>query len=174
MSDVRDSRHAAKKWAAIASAASIAGAVGVWALASPNADPVTGVLSTARDEFRKAATFFPQEGSRRHAPMKWTHSVHRVVGGDSQQGRALIRNYGCGACHDIPGVTAAHGTVGPGLRNFAARSYIGGVLPNRPGNLIDWLVNPPLHNPRTVMPDMGITNSEARDMAAYLYTLRTK
>ncbi|MEL6648628.1 MAG: hypothetical protein AAFQ05_13195, partial [Pseudomonadota bacterium] len=52
------------------------------------------------------------------------------------------------------------------------RAYVAGVLPNEPGGLVRWLVDPVAHSPMTAMPDLGVTEADARDMAAYLYTLR--
>lgn len=96
----------------------------------------------------------------------------RVVGGDPETGRALIASYGCTACHPVPGVRTIGGSVGPSLQGFGARRYIAGRVPNRPAWLTQWLRNPPAIDPQTAMPSLGITESEARHMAAYLYTLR--
>jgi cytochrome c len=99
--------------------------------------------------------------------------VHlRVVGGDHEEGRRLVRAYGCTACHVIPGVHDARGQVGPSLAEFAKRSFIAGEHPNRPDLLVQWLRHPPLMAPRTAMPDMGVSHDQARHIAAYLYTLR--
>jgi cytochrome c2 len=95
-----------------------------------------------------------------------------VMGGDAAQGRGLIARNGCGTCHIVTGVDRAHGTVGPSLEAFARRAYVAGIVPNRPGQLIDWLMAPPALAPQTAMPDLGLTEPEARDIAAYLYTLR--
>ena len=96
----------------------------------------------------------------------------RVVGGEPERGRALIAAYGCTACHRIPGVRAMTGTVGPSLEGFGRRTYVAGRLPNRPAMLTWWLRDPPAVDPGTAMPAMGVSEPEARDMAAYLYTLR--
>lgn len=95
-----------------------------------------------------------------------------VAGGDPGRGRTALDGFGCGTCHLIPGVTGAVGAVGPPLSRFAARAYIGGQLPNQPANLIRWIQNPQAVEPGTAMPDLGVTAAVARDMAAYLYTLR--
>jgi cytochrome c1 len=79
---------------------------------------------------------------------------------------------GCGACHAIPGIQGADGIVGPSLDTFARRSLIGGVVANRPGQLVRWVREAPALAPDTGMPAMPITENEARDIAAYLYTLR--
>jgi cytochrome c len=95
-----------------------------------------------------------------------------ITGGDYHLGRQALREYGCGACHAIPGVTGARGLVGPPLGGIASRSYIAGVLSNSPENMIRWILDPPSVNPLTAMPNVGVSERRARDMAAYLYTLR--
>lgn len=97
---------------------------------------------------------------------------HRVIGGDPERGLALIDAYGCATCHVVPGVGAPRGTVGPSLEEFGSRNMIAGIIPNLPDQLIAWLRDPPAIAPRTAMPNMGLTTDEARDVAAYLYTLR--
>jgi cytochrome c len=92
-------------------------------------------------------------------------------GGDPQRGEIALTQYACPACHVIPGIVGANGLVGPSLDGVAVRAYLGGVLPNTPDNLVLWLENPPAVVPSTAMPDLGVTEQDARDMAAYLYTL---
>lgn len=94
------------------------------------------------------------------------------TGGDPAHGAALIRDYGCGSCHQIPGIAGADGLVGPPLSNIGVRVYLAGMLRNTPDNLTFWLRHPQQVVPGNVMPDMGMTASDARDIAAYLYTLR--
>lgn len=94
-----------------------------------------------------------------------------VAGGDAARGRQAMTELGCGACHRIPGVRNARAMVGPPLDDYAQRGYIAGMLPNRPGNLVAWLRDPPAIRPGTAMPDLGLSEAQARDMAAYLYTL---
>jgi cytochrome c len=96
----------------------------------------------------------------------------RVPGGDAKLGKRLIEQYQCGSCHAIPEVAAARGSAGPPLDGFGRRSYIAGRIPNLPDPLAQWLVNPPAMKPGTMMPDLGISQKDARHMAAYLYTLR--
>ena len=95
-----------------------------------------------------------------------------LTGGDVARGRAAIRAYGCGTCHHIKGVGGAEGTVGPPLEGIGSRSYIGGVLPNTPGNMIRWIMDPRGVDSLTAMPTLGVAESDARDIAAYLYSLR--
>jgi cytochrome c len=95
-----------------------------------------------------------------------------VPGSDAALGRQAISNYGCGACHTIPGVTAAHGVVGPPLTGIANRSFIAGKLRNEPDNMILWIQHPQSVWPGNAMPDMHVTDGDARNIAAYLYTLK--
>lgn len=95
-----------------------------------------------------------------------------VLDGDIQNGRLLLRQFGCGSCHDIPGVATAQGQAGPPLGNIARRVYLAGVLPNTPENMASFIRSPGRFEPRTAMPELGVTEGHARDMVAYLYTLR--
>ena len=91
--------------------------------------------------------------------------------GDPVRGRKLTASYGCNACHSIPGV-AGQAMVGPPLTNMASRAYIAGRLPNQPLDMIDWIRAPRAIDPGTAMPDLGVTERDARDMTAFLFTLR--
>jgi cytochrome c2 len=93
-----------------------------------------------------------------------------VPGGDPGRGAELIRHYGCGACHTIPGIPRANANVGPPLQQLRQRVYIAGVMVNTPDNLMRWIQHPQAMDPRTAMPEMGVTAEQARDIAAYLYS----
>jgi hypothetical protein len=62
--------------------------------------------------------------------------IRVVAGGDPAAGKHLIKRYGCGSCHVVPGVTGANGMVGPPLEYFSRRAYIAGEVPNDPEFLI--------------------------------------
>lgn len=102
----------------------------------------------------------------------WQRAVTLTGGGDPERGRGLLRHYGCIGCHTIPGVAGAQGQVGPPLQGIAGRVYLAGILENTPGNLIRWIEDPLALDPRTAMPRTGATGADARDIAAFLYTLR--
>ncbi|MBT2325677.1 c-type cytochrome [Variovorax paradoxus] len=87
------------------------------------------------------------------------------------RGQQLLAQYQCGSCHAIPEVPIARGTVGPSLQAFGRRSYIAGQVPNRPDTLTRWIMAPQSLVPGTVMPAMGVSPDDARDMAAYLLAL---
>lgn len=94
-----------------------------------------------------------------------------VPGGDAERGRVRIAAYGCGTCHSIPGVPGANAHIGPPLDAYAERAYIAGALRNRPESLVRWIMDPQTIEPGTAMPDLGVKEHEARDIAAYLYSL---
>jgi cytochrome c len=93
-------------------------------------------------------------------------------GGDPARGRELIREYGCVSCHVVPGVRGADGLVGPPLIHWSRRVYIAGHIPNTAENTVRWIMDPRAFAERTAMPDLGVTEPDARHIAAYLYTLR--
>ena len=94
-----------------------------------------------------------------------------VIEGDPEQGKVAIRHYGCASCHVIPGIRGSKARVGPRLNDIGEQSYIAGVLRNEPENMVRWIRNPPGVNPLTAMPYLGVTEDDARDIAAYLYTM---
>ena len=89
--------------------------------------------------------------------------------GDPVRGGREIVAAGCGACHEIAGIAGARGRVGPPLTGFAQRAYIAGVVPNTADNLVQWIQNPQSIEPRTAMPNLGLDQQTARDIAAFLY-----
>ena len=91
------------------------------------------------------------------------------AGGDPERGRLLLRQFGCGTCHRIPGVAAARGGVGPPLDGVARRVYLAGSCRTRRTTWRAGSARPQGVDPRTAMPDMQVGEAHARDMAAYLY-----
>jgi cytochrome c len=91
-----------------------------------------------------------------------------MTGGDLARAPDIIRRYGCAGCHTIPGIAGGDGQVGGPLSNIKHRVYVGGVLTNSPDNLVRWIVSPQAFSPRSAMPATGISEAEARDVAAFL------
>ncbi len=92
--------------------------------------------------------------------------------GDARHGAELIATLGCGGCHGIDGIAGAIGNVGPPLSHVGTRVYLAGVLENTPANMVAWLRHPQRIVPRNAMPDIGLDERDARDIAAYLYELK--
>jgi cytochrome c len=93
-------------------------------------------------------------------------------GGNPASGKELVRRYGCQGCHTIPGIQDAKGVVGPSLEHLPQRVYLAGELPNTTENLMRWIQHPHEIHPKTAMPEMGVSDQDARDISAYLYTAR--
>jgi cytochrome c2 len=92
-----------------------------------------------------------------------------LTGGDASRAPDLFRRHGCAGCHSIPGIAGADGKVGAPLTGLRERIYIAGVVNNTSENLIGWIVSPQRFSPNSAMPATGISETEARDLAAYLY-----
>jgi cytochrome c2 len=90
--------------------------------------------------------------------------------GDPRRGEAMFIQYGCGSCHSIKNVRTATGMVGPPLDGIALRVIIGGHLANTPTNMERWIRDPQHVSPGTAMPDLGVSEGDARDITAFLYT----
>jgi len=92
--------------------------------------------------------------------------------GDPERGKVIMGRQACGSCHLIPGLEQSDGLAGPPLDEFGKRGVIAGVLPNTPDNLALWLKSPQTVAPGNAMPDMGLADRDARDVAAFLEGLR--
>jgi cytochrome c len=97
---------------------------------------------------------------------------HRPQTAEAKRDLDHIQYYGCTSCHTIPGVPAAHGTIGPPLDRMGLRTYIAGTLPNTPQHLALWIQHPQQIHPGTAMPDLGVTEMDANDIADYLEGMR--
>jgi len=95
-----------------------------------------------------------------------------LTGGEPTRGPTAIRKYGCDTCHTIPGVLSADASVGPPLTQIARRVYLAGRIENTPENMLQWIRHPHSVDDKTVMPEMGVSVQDGRDIVAYLYTLR--
>src|SRR4051794_25353732 len=100
---------------------------------------------------------------------KWTHAA-AATGGDPSRGEAMFIQYGCGSCHQIVHVRKATGKVAPPLDGIATRAMIAGKLANTPDNLQHWIRDPQAVTPGTDMPDLRVSERDARDITAFLYT----
>lgn len=113
--------------------------------------------------FWRAATAEDIEGARL--------TPDALADADTGRGQELFISYGCGTCHTVPGLGRADGNVGPSLHGFARRSFIAGQVANSPDNLVQWIVVPDSIAPGTAMPTIGVSEEDARHIAAFLYTL---
>jgi cytochrome c oxidase subunit 2 len=90
---------------------------------------------------------------------------------DVAEGRDLYARSACVGCHTIRGVSA--GALGPDLTHLGSRQTIAaGLFPNTPEALAAWLRDPPALKPGVKMPNLGLTEAQARALAAYLLSLK--
>jgi cytochrome c1 len=84
-------------------------------------------------------------------------------------GEKLFLSKGCVGCHSLQAVNAPKGMVGPNLANVGARSYIGaGTLKNTDANLARWIRNPQAIKKGILMPNLGVSETEAQALVAFL------
>jgi cytochrome c oxidase subunit 2 len=84
-------------------------------------------------------------------------------------GEKLFLSKGCVGCHSLQAVNAPKGMVGPNLANVGARSYIGaGTLKNTDENLARWIRNPQAIKTGVLMPNLGVSETEAQALVAFL------
>ncbi len=122
----------------------------------------------------RTASRQPPAASRQERATSLSPRERVGVRGDPQRGVAAMQQYACTTCHTIPGMVGAAAHVGPPLAGIGDRKFLGGRLPNSPENMVKWIRHPREISPHSLMPDLGVTEDHARDMAAYLMTLRDK
>lgn len=115
------------------------------------------VIVQPREEFEKWAA-----GQHQPAPQ-----LDSVV-----QGRQIFESTACVNCHTVAG-TNAHGKFGPDLTHLMSRETIGaGAAQNTPDNLRQWIKDPEVFKPGSLMPAMQLDDQELNAVTAYLLTLR--
>src|SRR2546425_213535 len=91
--------------------------------------------------------------------------------GLAAEGKTLYASRGCVGCHTIRGVSA--GVLGPDLTTFGSRRTLAaGMFPNTPERVAEWVKNPGGLKPGVKMPALGLTDDQARAVAAYLASLK--
>ena len=95
----------------------------------------------------------------------------QATGGRPDAGKLTLQRLGCGSCHQIAGVPGADGQVGSPLKALTARAEFAGKVSGDPQSLIAWIQHPQAISPGVGMPDIPMSDQDARDMAAYLYSL---
>jgi mono/diheme cytochrome c family protein len=148
-------------------------AMPAWEFRYPDAD-LWAIVAFVRQLPRLTAAQYAELDLARpvNAAPDWGPESAATKTGDPKRGQTAIYQYGCASCHLIPGIVGAAARVGPSLDGVASRRYLGGRLPNTPENLVRWISHPKEASPQTLMPELGITEAHARDIAAYLATGR--
>jgi cytochrome c oxidase subunit 2 len=91
--------------------------------------------------------------------------------GLAAEGKAIFARSACVGCHTIDGVST--GVLAPNLTHFGARTMLAaGMWPNTPDNVAAWVKAPQRLKPGVKMPDLGLTDEQAKAVAAYLTSLK--
>ena len=92
--------------------------------------------------------------------------------GWQQRGQEVFLSSPCVLCHTIQGTLAA-GKVAPDLTHVAGRRTIAaGTLPNTPGHLAAWIVDPQHIKPGNNMPATLLSPDDLQALLAYLQSLK--
>lgn len=98
--------------------------------------------------------------------------ARQPTGGAVLAGEHQFMNDQCESCHTIAG-TQARGTIGPNLTHVATRSTLAALtIPNTPSELERWILDPQAVKPGSLMPDLGLSPSQAREIVSYLDSLK--
>ena len=91
--------------------------------------------------------------------------------GTAAAGKAVFAGHACVGCHTIKGVSA--GTLGPDLTHFGSRTMLAaGMWPNTAENVAEWVKDPQRLKPGVKMPALGLSDEQAKSVAAYLMSLK--
>jgi cytochrome c oxidase subunit II len=86
----------------------------------------------------------------------------------AQRGLHVFETGPCALCHSVRG-TEASAQVAPDLTHFASRATIAaGTLPNSPGHLAAWIVDPQHIKPGNAMPANSLSPEDLQALVAYL------
>jgi cytochrome c5 len=114
-----------------------------------------------------AASIAPRDASEPERPA-----------GDAARGRTLLEQKGCGTCHRMTGVRELVASPVPVAIAESRLTKAIRLAPDLalarerllPGYVERWLAKPSAVDPDALMPDIPLTQAEARDIAAYVLT----
>ena len=90
---------------------------------------------------------------------------------DTLAGSKLFAAKACTGCHSLNAVKFSKALIGPNLANIGSRRYIAaGTLLNTEDNLTHWIQHPWSVKHGVLMPELGLSETDARTLAAYLRT----
>ncbi|PYN51536.1 MAG: cytochrome c oxidase subunit II [Candidatus Rokuibacteriota bacterium] len=91
--------------------------------------------------------------------------------GPAAEGKAIYARSACVGCHTIRGVST--GSLGPDLTTFGSRRTLAaGMFPSTAATVAAWVKDPIALKPGSKMPALGLTDDQARAVAAYLLSLK--
>src|SRR5439155_12628396 len=103
------------------------------------------------------------------APERGPPAPPSAVAAAETEGGKLFLSKGCVGCHALNAFNAPTGMIGPNLANVGARTFIAaGTLKNTDENLARWIQNPQAIKTGVLMPNLGVSPSEAQALVAFL------
>jgi cytochrome c oxidase subunit 2 len=139
--------------------------------------PAAAAAATSADSFRRATAggTVQQQGAKQGAPAPAVADSAKPAAPAEDplvaQGQKLFLMKGCVGCHSLVAYNAPKGLLGPNLANVGARTYIAaGTLPNTDENLAHWIRVPQDVKHGVLMPNLGVTEDEAKALVAFLRT----
>jgi cytochrome c oxidase subunit II len=112
----------------------------------------------------------PPDGFARWTAAQLAPAVEVAVG-PAADGRQIFSRSACVGCHTVRGVSS--GLVGPDLTHFGSRTtFAAGLFPNLADRVAEWVRDAPALKAGVKMPNLGLTDGQARAVAAYLESLK--
>ncbi|MEO8227683.1 MAG: cytochrome c oxidase subunit II [Gemmatimonadota bacterium] len=135
--------------------------------------PAAPVAPAATDTSRRASSGGPVRTASLAAqtPAAATQTAPPAAGNDTLAGAKLFAAKGCVGCHALNAMSTSKGLIGPNLANVGSRRYIAaGTLLNTDENLARWIHNPQAVKVGVLMPNLHLSEQDARTLAQYLRT----
>lgn len=103
---------------------------------------------------------------------KWVAQQKTEAVSDEATGRQTFLSLNCINCHTVRG-TPAQGKFGPDLTHLMSRQTIAsGMIPNSAQNVKNWVSDPQIIKPGTLMPDLQLDDKQLDQVSAYLTSLK--
>jgi cytochrome c oxidase subunit II len=95
-----------------------------------------------------------------------------AAGAQQQPGLEAFTANQCASCHTLRG-TSARGRIGPDLTHLMTRKSLAALtIPNTPGDLRDWVLDPQRFKPGNKMPGLKLGGKELTDLMTFLRSLK--
>jgi mono/diheme cytochrome c family protein/uncharacterized coiled-coil protein SlyX len=121
------------------------------------------------DDQAEAVTAYLVDVSKQN-PFRSSYASGSYKGGVPARGEGLVETIGCKGCHVVGGDQRMREERGTSYDVAPELSWVGGKT--NPDWLFDWLKNPRHFHPNTRMPSLRLSDGEARDIVAYLVSLK--
>src|SRR5207237_8155520 len=123
------------------------------------------------DQAVAIAAFLLSDAKQPSEEWRAAHAAPAVDGGQASRGKELVGSLGCRACHalapdEVAGQLGANKDIAPNLSAIAEQTDAVWIY--------NWIKNPPGYSAIARMPNLRLSDDEARAITAYLVTLGEK